>query len=272
MQTATDRTMSTHQAVHSRDPEGRGGLDGPDVRHPLKVWPYTWGSVARFAAAFVVMTAVWTATGFAVVEWLEPSRLGRAEADVNTWFEDRRTDGWNTVAELASIPSDTFVKIGLMAALAIVFAMVFRRWHDWAFLLGALLLEVSVYGLSSFLVGRPRPPVERLTTAPTESFPSGHMAAAVVFYFGLVLIAHWRTTQPWVRALAWFVAVAVAVGMFISRLYLGMHYVSDMVGGVVLGVVSLLVTHRIISAGLASTVSAEDEPLPAHTTRLDLVA
>ena len=60
----------------------------------------------------------------------------------------------------------------------------YRRWHDWAFLTIALLFEVSVFGISSKIVGRDRPPVEQLDGAPTASWPSGHIAASVVFYVG----------------------------------------------------------------------------------------
>lgn len=250
-----------------------GGIFRPRpgwMRHPLKVWPYTWASAGKFVVAFLVMTAVWTAAGFAVVEWFEPTTAGRVEADFNLWLEEERTDTWNTVARIASVPSDTFVKIGLMAGLAVVFPLVLRRWHDWAFLLGALVLEVSVYGLSSFLVGRPRPPVERLSHAPTESFPSGHMAAAVTFYVGLVMVVRWHTDNRRVRAAAWVVGALIPLAMAASRLYLGMHYISDIVAGAILGVVSLVVAVNIAQDGIEETVADTDEVVPEQVRSLEV--
>lgn len=256
---------------------GRPGLHRlfaprPDyLRHPLKVWPYTWRSLAQFAVAFLVLTAIWTGAGFAVVEWVEPSSIGQAETDLSVWFEEQRTPTRTTIAEIASMPSDTWVKVGMFAVLLVVFPLVFRRWHEWAFLLGALVLEVCVYGASSYLVGRPRPPVEQLTQVPTESFPSGHMAAATAFYLGLVLVVYWNTPNTVWRAVAWFFGALIPVGMFVSRLYLGMHYVSDMIGGFLLGLTCLVIALNIARDGLEDTVDDADELLPPHTTELDLV-
>lgn len=240
------------------------------LRRPLRIWPYTWESLRWFGGAFVAMTLVWTLAGLAVVEWFEPSRLGRAEADLSRWLADNRTDTMDTVADLLSVPSDTPVKIALMVLLAVAFPLVFRRWHDWAFLLGALVLEVCVYGLSSFLVSRPRPPVERLTEAPTESFPSGHMAAAVTFYVGLVLIVHWHTADARVRAAAWAFGVLIPAGMLVSRLYLGMHYLSDMIGGILLGLTALAVALWIAQRGISDTIDDHSGAVPDHVEALDI--
>ena len=236
------------------------------------MWPYTWHSLGWFALAFVVMTTAFTIVGKAVTTWWEPSAIGQAEAEVNFWLEDNRTETLNKVAEILSIPSNTFVKIGLIAAMIIVLPLVFRRWHDWAFLVGALLLEVSVYGASSSLVGRARPDVERLTTAPTQSFPSGHMAASITFYVGLVIVVHWNTTNVLWRRLAIVVGVLIPVGMFVSRLYLGMHYLSDMVAGMVLGALALVVAFNIAQDGLAETTTDESRLQAPQVAEFDLMS
>ena len=236
----------------------------------LKIWPYTWTSLAWFAAAFVALTALFTLTGWAVVSWLEPTSLGQAEADFNVWLEDNRTSGLNTLATVASVPSDTPVKIGLMVLLLVAFPLVWKRWHDWAFLLGALALEVSVYGLSSWIVGRPRPDVERLSSAPTESYPSGHVAAAVTFYIGLALIVGWHTERRELRAAAWIAGIVIPIAMIASRLYLGMHYISDVIGGVVLGALSLIIALRIARMGLDETTEESSQALPDDLEEFDL--
>lgn len=81
-------------------------------------------------------------------------------------------------------------------------------------------------------VGRARPfeCVEGLSTAvslPTcRSFPSGHAASAVAFFAGLLLIGH-----PWAAGVGvWASLVAF------SRFYLGVHFITDLLGGAVLGV------------------------------------
>lgn len=236
----------------------------------LSVWPYTWTSMAWFIAAFVALSALFTVTGWMVVNWFEPTSLGQAEAELNQWLEDERTPTLNTAAEIASLPSDTPVKIGLVALLLIAFPLIWKRWHDWAFLFAALVLEVSVYGLSSWIVGRPRPDVERLSSAPTESFPSGHVAAAVTFYVGLALIVGWHTERRSIRVLAWTVGLVIPVAMVASRLYLGMHFVSDVIGGLILGALALTVSLWIARRGLAETVRESDEEVPDDLEAFDL--
>ena len=252
----------------SSSPVHRSRLDF--YRERLGVWPYTWTSLVWFVAAFAVLSALFTVVGWMVVNWLEPSALGQAEADVNVWLEEQRTPTLNTVAQIASVPSNTPVKIGLVALFLIAFPLIWKRWHDWAFLFAALTLEVSVYGLSSWIVGRPRPDVERLSSAPTESFPSGHVAAAVTFYVGLALIVGWHTERRDLRALAWTAGLLIPVGMVASRLYLGMHYISDVIGGLILGGLSLLIALWIARHGLAETGAESDEALPDDLEQLDL--
>ena len=243
--------------------------DGSDTAGVAPIWPWTWKWFGAMVAAFFALTALFTAAGFAVVEWFAPTEVGQAELELSQDLEAARTPTWNTVADLASLPSDTFVKIGLVAVLAIVFPGLWKRWHDWVFLASALILEVSVYGLSSYLVGRPRPPVERLTTAPTESFPSGHVAATIVFYFGLAMVVGWHFRNPLVKRLATGVAVLITIAMFLSRLYLGMHYVSDMVASFFLGGLVLLITAEFIERSLAEKRRDADDAWPDQARTLE---
>ena len=239
-------------------------------RHPLNVWPYDRKSLGWFGLAYVTMVGIWTLTGLAVTEWLEPSSLGRSELDLNRWFEGRRTSGWDTLAHVGSIPSDTPVKIGLMALLVVAFPLALRRWHDWAFLLGALVLEVAVYVTSNFIVGRPRPPVERMEEIVTNSFPSGHVAAAVAFYVGITMIVFWHTSNVAVRAVAVVVGAVVPMIVAISRLYLGVHYLSDIIAGALLGLTSVAVAMAIARRGLRDEVASTPRPEPAVAARLDV--
>ena len=75
-----------------------------------------------------------------------------------------------------------------------------RRWTEAALLAGALVLEASIFMLSSFVVDRPRPPIAHLDPIPpTGAFPSGHSAAAVAFYGAIaiiVVLAHPQSPRP----------------------------------------------------------------------------
>lgn len=107
--------------------------------------------------------------------------------------------------------------------------------------LSAVLLLVSVPGAAILgtslksLYGRARPELfESGYAAPSYSFPSGHAVTAISFYGVLALLAA-RRLEGWRR---WVVAVAGAALILLvgfSRLYLGVHYPSDVLAGWSLG-------------------------------------
>jgi undecaprenyl-diphosphatase len=104
------------------------------------------------------------------------------------------------------------------------------RWQDLARLTLAIVLAYVVVDLAlKPWIDRPRPaltPALVFATVPeTRSFPSGHAASAVAA--ALVLTRAWRRG----RAFIWTIAALVAV----SRVYLGVHYPLDVLGGCATG-------------------------------------
>jgi undecaprenyl-diphosphatase len=110
----------------------------------------------------------------------------------------------------------------------------------------ATFLTVSIGG-SLFLAGamkvlfeRPRPQLSYATVLPDYSFPSGHTMNAVIFYVALALIT-WSVFGRRIGMAALALAAVLAVGVGASRIYLGYHYLTDVVGGILAGVSWLLV-------------------------------
>ncbi|HEY7614174.1 MAG TPA: phosphatase PAP2 family protein [Gemmatimonadales bacterium] len=125
--------------------------------------------------------------------------------------------------------------LGLIAA-AVFLARGWRR--------GALLVVVTLAGAwvldtgLKLLFARARPePVYDYYPAPSSySFPSGHALFSVCFFGGLaVLLAH-RIRSRAVQVVLWLVAGAIILLIGSSRIYLGVHYPTDVVGGYAVGV------------------------------------
>jgi undecaprenyl-diphosphatase len=80
---------------------------------------------------------------------------------------------------------------------------------------------------------RPRPPVSFYSTPFPDpySFPSGHALLSMCFFATLAALASPRVTRPALCAAMWIAAAAVIFVIGFSRIYLGVHYPSDVLGG-----------------------------------------
>jgi undecaprenyl-diphosphatase len=110
-----------------------------------------------------------------------------------------------------------------------------RRWSEFWVLLAAVAVMLIAVPVIKEVVDRPRPP-GGLVSAGGQSYPSGH-AAHAVFYAWVALTVSIRVRPGWAYGTALIIAglgVTAAIGL--SRVYLGVHYLSDVSGGWGLGV------------------------------------
>jgi len=73
-----------------------------------------------------------------------------------------------------------------------------------------------------------------------NSYPSGHMVRAVLVYGLLAFVIRRLAPWPWARALALPVAVVIIVLLAFDRLYLEVHWESDVLGGILLGAIGMV--------------------------------
>jgi undecaprenyl-diphosphatase len=113
--------------------------------------------------------------------------------------------------------------------------------------LGLTLLLIAMVGrglseVQKYWIGRPRPDLEaHLVVVKTRSFPSGHANSSMIFYLALALAltAGTRWQRP---AAAFAVLLSLLVGT--SRVMLGVHWPSDVIGGWAFGMLWVLLTLR----------------------------
>lgn len=228
-------------------------------RRLRSTWLLRRHEAAALAATFVSFTLAWFVLGWLLTHSLAHSWLVHLDGSAANWFVDRRTPGLNSLSFIGSMMADTVVKVLVTAVVAVVMLVRWRRWLEPLMVVVPLVLEATCFITVTTLVDRPRPDVPRLDSSPVgSSFPSGHMAAAVV-YSAIVVVIFWHTRNRWVRSVA--VAVVALLAMFVglSRMYRGMHYLTDVTMGALLGAASVAATAVVLRrAARRQTPTGED--------------
>jgi undecaprenyl-diphosphatase len=153
---------------------------------------------------------------------------------VASWMAAHRVPILNRVAlEITALGSVTLVTFFGLGAIAVLLAGADRK--------GVLHLLTAVGGgvlamqwLKAFFE-RPRPGALRLTDASGFSYPSGHTVTAAVFYVTLAIVGSRHFREPVYRRMLLALAGVTTTLVAASRVYIGVHYLTDVTSGLLVG-------------------------------------
>lgn len=114
----------------------------------------------------------------------------------------------------------------ILPIVIVVLLLILRRRWAALYFAAASILSAGLVQLLKNVFARPRPE-DMLVTADIGSFPSGHVANAAT----MAVVLGFILQRTWV----WIAGMVYAILMMLSRTYLGVHWVSDTIGGLVLG-------------------------------------
>ena len=199
------------------------------------------------AGALLLIAACWL-FGAIAEDVVGGGRLTTLDSEIAQWLH-RRAQAPLTRAMLVVTNLQSTVAIACYAAIAGAGFAWRRRWRELATVVvaigGGLLLNV----LMKHAFQRARPTFdEPLLTLASYSFPSGHVAASTIFYGLVVAWTFARTSRPLWRALAVAGALAMIALVAFTRMYLGLHYLSDVVAAFAEGVAWLAICLGALAA------------------------
>lgn len=197
--------------------------------------------LGRLLSAFGL--ALVAAVLFGIVAWsIGDDRISGFDSDIILAVQGAEAPGLTSLAEGLTwfgrtLPVTVF-------SLAIMIALYFLLRHRWELLLFAVVMlgSTTLNKVLKAVFHRERPNIHRLAEEAGFSFPSGHAMAAFALY-GILAYLLWRHVNSVVgRVLLVLVCAAMFLGIGWSRIYLGVHYPSDVLGGYLASGVWLLLS------------------------------
>ena len=194
---------------------------------------------------------------FASFAWNVSShtRLVDVDAALTAWFTAHRLPLLTSVMLVVSQANG----LAAIPLWGVLFAAVLARLREWYWMITLVLAVgggMALNALLKLLFERARPHLDDpLVILETYSFPSGHTAAATVFYGVLAAFLVSRTYRRDLRVAAVAAAVAAIALVAFSRVYLGAHYLSDVLAAMASSTAWLVLclsgVHRLVRRRLA---------------------
>jgi undecaprenyl-diphosphatase len=166
------------------------------------------------------------------------------DLNVATWLKGETNPVFTTVMSAVSLPGNWWFPVILVLS-AFAICAVGKKWVEAVFVV-ATLSSVVLAGMLKMLVGRPRPPTFSLNTSGLfvsfdhYSYPSGHVLFFVVFFGFMAFLAN-RYFTGLIRWIIISICAALIVLIGPSRIYLGDHWLSDVIGSYIIGTSWLII-------------------------------
>lgn len=192
------------------------------------------------STAEIVIIAFCAAIFIIIAILMKGDRLARFDLPIISFIQGGASQTLTrfmvAVSTIGSVKSIT-----LLTAIISVVIFILRRY-----LLGLYLILSVAFGagvmnqLLKALFHRERPNILRFASEHGYSFPSGHSMGSVIFFGGLMFILYQLKKRDWITQIALVASIILIVLIGISRVYLGVHYPSDVIAGFTFGVIWLL--------------------------------
>lgn len=218
-----------------------------------------------FISAVVLMSLAVAVGSLSLFTWIAEEMLegetARFDQSIRMWVHGFASLALTrTMIAITTLGSQGLI-VGLVVAILIFWRLQWKRAIGWLVIsvAGSTLLMVALkYGFH-----RPRPVPFFGPVLHSYSFPSGHSLSSLCFYGVLAGLITARVRSLWLRVLVWCAAALLVLAIGVSRIYLGVHYPSDVVAGYLAAVVwtsSLVIADRLRKTRRGLKVATVSDP------------
>jgi len=191
-------------------------------------------------AQLAVLAAAGWAFGALLQDVLAGDESTRFDAPITQWFIAHREPWLTTTMRVVTQLGSSNVLLPLILFVGVALTRRRRSWAPLGLLVAAHAGSVALYDVIKVMVARPRPALGPLvSTATGYAFPSGHATQAAAVYGALIIVCL-RPASVTRFAQAGAAATVVVLLVGVSRVYLGVHWATDVLGGWALGTLWLL--------------------------------
>lgn len=191
--------------------------------------PMEQGDKRKEASIVILIVCL---TGFLMILTFRGAFSGINNA-VNLWFVTVHNNAFTAVAIVVANGFDTTSLLPLSFVVGAVFFVVKKRRYA-LLLVGGMSVDAAVLLVLKTLIYSPRP-LNGLVVEASNSFPSGHTTSTVILFGFFTFIAWqtWKSRTAKIVSGALYLTIVSLVG--ITRLYLDVHWLTDVIGGYFLG-------------------------------------
>ncbi len=163
--------------------------------------------------------------------------LGILAALQDSWTPDRTV----FVYALSDLSGEAAVIS--FAVVILIILIIRRRWNLLLFHISALIGSLFIFSFMKALIGRERP-LTKISEVPQMSFPSGHATMSMTMAAILYFLLKYRV-KPSFRTVLFCLCASFPLMISFTRVYLNVHYPSDVIAGMALGLIWIIILSKI---------------------------
>lgn len=202
---------------------------------PSTKWPYIITAVLSTIVVVVCIILFAKLTHSMMSELFESYDTSISQS-VWSYKSPLLTDYMIAVTEIGDVKGYLVV----FSLLIVLFLVRFKSWKQIAQLGLVLILALSSNVLLKEIINRSRPLGEHMVTVKTLSYPSGHAMVSMAFYGFLIFLITDFKLRKTLKGVLIAILIILILSIGISRIYLGVHYPSDVLGGYIAGIMWMM--------------------------------